>query len=204
MGTLDSVFRAIERAVAEPSNAAFVEVAHELESQLMDEGAEGVKRASELIVRLLQSDSFRNATGSWRVLFAFRDDIERLPEDQKRALFGAMTDAYSSFTDWMSCFTVSELCEYFANDWALDAVKSKLMATADEKRCYVPHALEHIARGASDETTREGAFDSLVSMLDDPQEAVRAEVMLSLGRIARSESVLASLARDIVNNLATL
>lgn len=95
-------------------------------------------------------------------------------------------------------FTISELTQQFATFWALDAIRTRLMNAGSDVRRYVPHMLEHIVRGAAESTVAREAFDSLAAMLSDSAPVVRGEACASLARIARSESELTGLAKDVL------
>lgn len=198
MPTIESVFQAIDEATARSDADALRRAAYDLETVLM-EGDPGVaSEIAEGVIRRLGTAEFRAAPSAWHVLFAVRDDLENLSEEKRRRLFLAMVDAFDSFADWMSSFVVSEMAEYFATGWALQAVRTRLADTDERVRRYVPHTLEHIARAAPESTVAREAFDSLVAMLRDPAPEVREEARTSLGRIAGTEGDLAALAKDLL------
>jgi len=198
MPSADAIFLEIVEAAARSDTEVLRAAAYDLETLLMYGDSAVATEIIERVIQLLQTPEFRGANGVWHVLFALRNDLDKVSEDDRRRLFVAMVDAYNSFADWMSCFVTSELTEYFPTPWALDIVRKRLTNLEEHARRHVPHAFEHIARAAKDRVIAREAFESLVSMLQDESPNVRDAARTSVARIANTDSDLASLAKQII------
>jgi len=113
-------------------------------------------------------------------------------------MFLAMIAAFPHFADPMSRFIVSELAEFFATDWALEAIEAQIAELDAERRKYIPHALEHIALASNEHAVAARAFDRLIELLTDSAPEVKHEAVLSVGRVAASNDERLALAAQAI------
>lgn len=139
-----------------------------------------------LILGLLQENRFLTSKGAWHLLYILEiENWEFLSETQKTKLLPLLESSYSSFTDWMAWFVISEMLgEYFANEQAFQVLCRLKNIEAEEPRSLIPHGLEHIVKDSHDQQLAQKAYAKLLQMKYDPSEQVRDEVNTSLQRIA--------------------
>jgi hypothetical protein len=139
-----------------------------------------------LILGLLQENRFLTSKGAWHLLYILEiENWEFLSETQKTQLLPLLESSYSSFTDWMAWFVISEMLgEYFANEQAFQVLCRLKNIEAEEPRSLIPHGLEHIVKDSHDQQLTQKAYAELLQMKYDPSEQVRDEVNTSLQRIA--------------------
>jgi hypothetical protein len=139
-----------------------------------------------LILGLLQENRFLTSKGAWHLLYILEiENWEFLSETQKTQLIPLLESSYSSFTDWMAWFVISEMLgEYFANEQAFQVLCRLKNIEAEEPRSLIPHGLEHIVKDSHDQQLAQKAYAKLLQMKYDPSEQVRDEVNTSLQRIA--------------------
>ncbi len=182
---LDEVISRVGDAVARGDSEVIARAAYDLETAAML-STKAVQEIAKATVRWLSTDDFRKADGAWRILFVLRYDLHHLSDSERKDMFLAMIEAFPYLQDSMSRFIVSELAELFATDWALDAVEAQIPTLDDERRRYVPHALEHIALAATDDVIAARSFDRLIELLEDSAPEVKREAHLSIRRVANS------------------
>ncbi len=139
-----------------------------------------------LILGFLKQNRFLTSKGAWYLLYILEiENWEFLSEDQKNRLLPLLESSYSSFTDWMAWFVISEMLgEYFANEQAFQVLCRLKNIEAAEPRSLIPHGLEHIVKDSHDQQLAQKAYAELLQMKYDPSEQVRDEVNASLQRIA--------------------
>jgi hypothetical protein len=195
MDSLAGIIDAADEAIRSGDEERIARSAYDLETAAML-SPDAVRIIAAQITRWLSTDIFRNGPGVWRILFALRDDLDGLSDEDRKAFFLAMIDSFPYFEESMSRFIVSELAELFATDWSIDAFDAQVGKLEAEKRQSVPHAFEHIARAASDDSVAIRAFNRIVEFLRDPDQNVKGEALLSMRRIANSQdSRFADIAR---------
>lgn len=134
----------------------------------------------EWIVEFVQTSPFLEMEGAWHLLYIFDSNWESLTESQRTRLIDVLERVYSRFTDWMSCFVITELLgSNYADRQALDVLRRVLATSSDIQRSLVPHGLEHIARSA-DRSLATDALAALQQMERDPAEIVRDAVRKAL------------------------
>ncbi len=180
----ESLSRRVARAVAAADEDALRECAGEARLRLLRR-APVPDPVFRCLAGLLARDEFRRVpAGSWYLVDALRGAWERLSPGQRGHLLAAAEEAYPHFSDWMSCFVVSELFGETAPAGAALPALLRLAATpAEVPRSLVPHGLEHLAARDGGDTGRR-ALDALVAMEEDASQEVRSEVDESLSRLA--------------------
>ncbi|MDY6780948.1 MAG: hypothetical protein SW833_00025 [Cyanobacteriota bacterium] len=140
----------------------------------------------ELIVRNLQKENFLKSNESWHLLHTFDSgNWYTISDQQKDKLLLLLETAYPAFSDWMSCFFISELLgSRYANEGAFEVFCRLKKIEAEMPRSFVPHGFEHIVTDSSDRQLQQRAHTELLQMKNDPSEEVRGEVKTSLQRIA--------------------
>ena len=138
----------------------------------------------DLILNFLNKKSFLTSKGSWHLLYLLDSNWEILSEAQKNRLLPWLESTYSSFTDWMAWFVISEILgECFANEQAFNILCRLKHIEAETPRSLIPHGLEHIVTDSDDQQLAQKAYTELLQMKSDPSEQVRDEVDTSLQRI---------------------
>lgn len=136
------------------------------------------------LLQITRRPEFLRLKGSYHLLMLFEFDWGRLLDGQKARLLDALTETYDKYSDWMSCFVISELLgEYFCNEASFRAL-TRLQKTPNvTARALIPHGYEHIARQAPAAELRREALTRLTAMKNDPSPEVRHEVEVALAKV---------------------
>ena len=139
------------------------------------------------ILDLLASPQFQAAQAkdeTWVLLNKVESEWERLSGDHKQKLLSTLEAGWPHFQDWMWPFSISEFMEKFADGEGLATVQRlKAVVAVEQNRWAIPHAFEHIVRGATDSRIAQQAYEELMTMIEEPDEQVRYEANLSLRRL---------------------
>jgi hypothetical protein len=122
--------------------------------------------------------------GSSKLLLVFETDWVRLSEKQRENLLAGVGTSYARFSDWMSCFILSELLgQYYCNEDAFRVLRQLRETTKTTARSLLAHGFEHIAKQAQDKDLRKRAVSELISMKQDPSSEVQAEAAEALAKL---------------------
>ena len=138
------------------------------------------------VLQILQKPAFLRLPGSWRLLAIFEPFWSTLLESQKKELFTILEETYAACTDWMVCFTISELLGVcFKDEQALGMLRRLAQAKSSLHRQFAPHGLEHLVMGCLDKDVSDHALRELFRMRADPSGEVTREVEIALARLVK-------------------
>ncbi len=141
-------------------------------------------RVFERIISLLDEGKLLEVEGAWTILRLFGHDWGCLTAPQRERLLGALERVFGTCSHWMACFVISELLgEYYADASALETLMRLEALEDDDRRCFVPHGLEHVVLETTEHDVRMSAYAALERMQQDRSEQVRDEVASSLSNV---------------------
>jgi hypothetical protein len=137
----------------------------------------------QYLTRLFEEETVLKIEGIHSLFAIFQFEWSRLTDSQKAQLMLSISQAYSMQMTTMSRFVICELLgEYYANSQALMVLKMFGKMGPEERRVFVPHALEHFIRATSDPNSRADAMLVLESLSRDDSPCVRSEVKQALSK----------------------
>ena len=145
----------------------------------------------DLILEMMAQPAFLNMEGSYYLLRLFEYDWSMLVPSQTDKLLTAIECSYDKYSDWMSCFVLSQLLgKNYCNGKAFQAI-IKLNNTSKEiPRSLLPMALEYLAHGNnSDPVLKDKAMLELTRLASDSADRVRQEAIESLDRLTNRGTV---------------
>jgi hypothetical protein len=154
---------------------------------IVDSGADDLFSDSvfEFILKLMDSEMFLTMQGSSKLLMVLETDWVRLSQEQRQKLLVALGKSYERFKDPMSLFITSELLgQYYCDEAAFRVIRQLRQTPNITARSFIPHGLEHIAKGAAEPELRKLAIAELISLKHDSFTEVQSEAVESLRRLA--------------------
>ena len=179
------LIEAIRQAVLKGDEDSLKQQTFELDSHLTEVGSFSVDLFQELL-RIIALPEFLNLDGSYVLLKIFEYSFDYLSEEQKTELLQTLEAVYDSFTDFTSCFLISEIIgELYGDERALQTLRRLKTTKAEMPRSMVPHGLEYFVKKSSNPQLAGLAFNELMQMKSDPSEDVRDEVSTSLAQLKK-------------------
>lgn len=175
---------AIESQDAAQLEEAVDEVAGYQFKEPSNDGATFPEEQMTVILQQLSNPKFWQMQGANHLLILLQFDWGTLTKSQKSTLISAIESAYGQFSDWMSCFVLSELLgKFYCNLEALTCLERLRLSSPEIPRSLLPMGLEHIVRYSEDALLREKALGALASYTADSSEKVCQEAADALARV---------------------
>jgi hypothetical protein len=148
----------------------------------------------EEILHLMENGAFRAMDDASPVFRRFEADWAAMAPTQQTRVGEHIHHAYGAYGGPQAWFLMTEILgEYESNENALDAVGKLCGALKNERaRAMLPHALEYLVSDGKSEQVRKSARKRLEEGRNDWSADFRAEVALSLWRLANSDERSAS------------
>ena len=179
------LIEAIRQAVLKGDQDSLSKQTYDLDSHLMEVGYFSAD-LFEGLMDIIALPEFLSMEGSFVLVKIFEDGVNYLNEEQKTALLDVLERFYDSFTDFTSCFLISEIIgESYGDERALQTLRRLKTSKVEMPRSMVPHGLEYFVKKSSDPHLAQLACNELLQMKSDPSEDVRDEVSTSLAQLKK-------------------
>lgn len=201
MGT--STFdKAIWRAVAAGDGDQLKECIYDMETDQLGQD-HFPDRNFDLLLKVINQPEYLRMEKSWHLLKIFDFERNKLSVDQIKRLLATLEVVYDKFSDWMSCFFITEFIpSRFSSESTYELLRRLAGTKQITPRSFVPHGFEHLVTDANDDVLSSKAFTGLLEMKKDPSEDVRYEVAVSLFRL--SKLCKGNFAKDAISALSQM
>jgi hypothetical protein len=138
------------------------------------------------ILELFANEKFLTMEGAYSLLLIFEYDWASLALNQKQRLRTAIERTYCRFTDWMSCFVLTELLgEYYSDEAAFEILfKLKNSPVTGAHRTLLPMGFGQLARNTKDAALKGKSISELTKLAHDSSDEVQKEAREALDKIA--------------------
>lgn len=183
---LDEFLRLCSDAIGAKDSEALADAVGDFAQYCFANGAPNAIADDRLVHFLdatFRSGAFHGLTGAHGLLNIIAYDWASFTEPQRNILLDAIEFSFAKFQDWMAWFSLSAILGENYGDKAFATLMRLARVDKEGPRSMVPHGLEHVARGTSNEAIRSECINQIVRMQQDESPQVRDEALESLLRL---------------------